>query len=158
MGKQLIKIIAICIVAVSLCVMGVAGAAEKPAIKVGAIFSVTGPAAFLGGPEQKTAEMLVEKINNEGGVDGQKIELIVKDSGGKPETAISMAKQLIEEQKVLAIIGPSTSGETMAIKNICQEGKTILLSCAAAEDIVNPVASYVFKTPQKDSDAARRIL
>ena len=45
----------------------------------------------------------------------------------------------------------------MAIKNICQEGKTILISCAAAEDIVNPVASYVFKVPQKDSDAARRI-
>ena len=101
--------------------------------------------------------MLVEKINQAGGVNGQKIELIVKDSGGKPEKAISLAKQLIEEEKVLAIIGPSTSGETMAIKNICQEGKTILLSCAAAETIVNPVASYVFKTPQKDSDAARWI-
>ena len=129
----------------------------QPTIKVGAIFAVTGGAANLGGPEQKTAEMLVEKINKEGGVNGQKIELIVKDSGSKPENAISLAKQLIEEDKVLAIIGPSTSGETMAIKNICQEGKTILLSCAAAEDIVNPVASYVFKTPQKDSDAARRI-
>jgi branched-chain amino acid transport system substrate-binding protein len=45
----------------------------------------------------------------------------------------------------------------MQIKNICQEGQTILLSCAAAETIVNPIASYVFKTPQKDSDAARRI-
>ncbi|MGD0077152.1 MAG: ABC transporter substrate-binding protein [Sedimentisphaerales bacterium] len=157
MGRQLIKIIAICVMAVSLCVIGVTGAAEKPAIKVGAIFAITGGAANLGGPEQKTAEMLVEKINNEGGVNGQKIELIVKDSGSKPENAISMAKQLIEEQKVLAIIGPSTSGETMAIKNICQEGNTILLSCAAAEDIVNPVASYVFKTPQKDSDAVRRI-
>jgi branched-chain amino acid transport system substrate-binding protein len=46
----------------------------------------------------------------------------------------------------------------MVIKNICQESKTILLSCAAAEDIVQPVDSYVFKTPQKDTDAARRIL
>jgi branched-chain amino acid transport system substrate-binding protein len=157
MGRQLIKIIAICIVAVSLCVSGCRKKAAEAPIKVGAIFAITGPAAFLGGPEAKTAEMLVEKINNEGGVNGQKIELIVKDSGGKPESAISLAKQLIEEQKVLAIIGPSTSGETMAIKNICQEGKTVLLSCAAAEDIVNPVASYVFKTPQKDSDAVRRI-
>ncbi len=81
----------------------------------------------------------------------------MKDSASTPAKAISLAKQLIEEEKVLAIIGPSTSGETMGIKNICQEGKTILLSCAAAETIVNPVASYVFKTPQKDSDAARRI-
>jgi branched-chain amino acid transport system substrate-binding protein len=126
-------------------------------IKVGAIFAVTGPASFLGAPEQKTAEMFVEQINQAGGIAGHKVALLVKDSGAKPETAISLAKQLIDEEKVLAIIGPSTSGETMAIKNICQEGKTILLSCAAAEDIVNPIASYVFKTPQKDSDAARRI-
>ena len=132
-------------------------AAEGKPIKVGAIFAVTGPAANLGGPEEKTAKMLVEKINAAGGVDGHKIELIVKDSGAKPESAISAAKQLMDEDKVLAIIGPSTSGETMAIKDICQEGKTILLSCAAAETIVNPVASFVFKTPQKDSDAAKRI-
>jgi branched-chain amino acid transport system substrate-binding protein len=126
-------------------------------IKVGAIFAVTGGAANLGAPEQKTAEMFVENYNKAAGVNGQKIQLIVKDSGSTPDKAISLAKQLIEEDKVLAIIGPSTSGETMAIKNICQEGKTILLSCAAAETIVNPMASYVFKTPQKDSDAARRI-
>ena len=88
---------------------------------------------------------------------GKKIELIIKDSGGSPEKAISFAKQLIEEDKVLAIIGPSTSGETMKIKNIAEEGKTILLSCAAAEVIVNPVAKYVFKTPQKDSFAAQKI-
>ena len=130
---------------------------EAPAIKVGAIFAVTGPAANLGAPEAKTAQMFVDKLNAAGGVGGRQIELIVKDSGSKPETAISMAKQLTDEDKVLAIIGPSTSGETMAIKNICQEGKTILISCAAAEDIVNPVASYVFKTPQKDSDAAKAI-
>jgi branched-chain amino acid transport system substrate-binding protein len=126
-------------------------------IKVGAIFAVTGGASFLGAPEAKTAQMFVEKANQAGGVNGRKIELLVRDSGGKAENAISLAKQLIDEDKVLAIIGPSTSGETMQIKNICQEGKTILLSCAAAEDIVNPIASYVFKSPQKDSDAARRI-
>ncbi|HET6427585.1 MAG TPA: ABC transporter substrate-binding protein [Phycisphaerae bacterium] len=129
----------------------------KEPIKIGAIFAVTGPASFLGAPEMKTAEMLVQKINKDGGVVGRPLLLIVKDSGAKPENAISFARQLMDEDKVLAIIGPSTSGETMAIKNLCQEGKTILMSCAAAEDIVNPVASYVFKTPQKDSDAARRI-
>lgn len=132
--------------------------APLPPVKIGTIFAVTGGASFLGAPEQKTVEMLVKKINESGGIDGRKIHLITKDSASKPESAISLAKQLINEDKVLAILGPSTSGETMAIKNICEEGKTILLSCAAAEDIVNPVASYVFKTPQKDSDAARRIL
>jgi len=126
-------------------------------IKVGAILSVTGPAAFLGAPEAKTLEMLVADINAEGGINGNKIELVIKDSGASPEKAISFAKQLIDEDKVFAIIGPSTSGESMAIKNIAEEGKTILLSCAAAEAIVQPVAKYVFKTPQMDRDAVIRI-
>jgi branched-chain amino acid transport system substrate-binding protein len=131
--------------------------AEAATIKVGAILAVTGGASFLGGPEARTLEMLADELNAAGGINGNKIELIIKDSGASPEKAISFAKQLIEEEQVFAIIGPSTSGETMKIKNIAEEGKTILLSCAAAQVIVNPVAKYVFKTPQKDSDAVRKI-
>ena len=126
-------------------------------IKIGAIFAVTGPASFLGAPEAKTAQMMVDEINNNGGVSGKQLKLIIKDSAGSPEKAISFAKQLIEEEKVFAIIGPSTSGETMKIKTICEDAKTILISCAAAEVIVNPVAKYVFKSPQKDSHAVQKI-
>lgn len=125
-------------------------------VKVGAILAETGP-SFLGVPEANTLRMLTEEINAKGGINGNKIELIVKDSGGNPEKAISFAKQLIEEEKVFAIIGPSTSGETMKIKNIAEQAETLLLSCAAAEVIVNPVAKWVFKTPQMDSDAVRSI-
>ncbi|MBI5383090.1 MAG: ABC transporter substrate-binding protein [Verrucomicrobia bacterium] len=129
-----------------------AAAGGKP-VRIGAIFSVTGPASFLGAPEAKTAQMFIDKLNAAGGINGQKLELVLKDSGGSPEKAVSFAKQLIEEEKVLAIIGPSTSGETMQIKKLCEENQMILVSCAAAEVIVNPVAKYVFKTPQKDSQA-----
>jgi len=131
--------------------------AQAEDIKVGAILAVTGPASFLGGPEARTLEMMVEEINGAGGIDGNKIDLIIKDSGANPEKAISFAKQLIEEDKVFAIIGPSTSGETMKIKNIAEEAQMLLISCAAAEVIVNPVAKYVFKTPQKDSHAVQKI-
>ncbi len=141
------------VVAVTLCV----APAFAETIKVGAILAVTGGASFLGGPEARSIEMMVEEINAKGGINGKMIELIIKDSAASPEKAISFAKQLIEEDKVLAIIGPSTSGETMKIKNICQQAKTPLLSCGAAEVIVNPVASYVFKTPQKDSFAVKKI-
>jgi branched-chain amino acid transport system substrate-binding protein len=130
-----------------------ARAADRSLVKIGALFSVTGPAAFLGAPESKTAKMLVDRINAKGGINGRKLELIVKDTGSSPEKAVSFAKQLIEEDKVLAIIGPSTSGETMQIKALCEESKVPLVSCAAAEVIVNPLAPYVFKTPQKDSQA-----
>ncbi len=134
-----------------------AGLALAETVKIGAILAVTGPASFLGGPEARTLEMLAAEINKAGGMSGNKVELIIKDSGANPEKAISFAKQLIEEEKVVAVIGPSTSGETMKVKKIFEEGATPLLSCAAAEVIVNPVAKYVFKTPQKDSYAAQKI-
>ena len=151
------RIIRMFVVVLCACALMAAPAAAAETIKVGAILAVTGGASFLGAPESKTLEMLVEEINSKGGIGGKNIELIVKDSGANPEKAISFAKQLMEEDKVFAVIGPSTSGETMKIKGIMEEGKTILLSAAAAEVIVNPVAKYVFKTPQKDSFAVKKI-
>lgn len=134
-----------------------AQAAAKPAIKVGAILAETGPAAFLGGPEARSLRMLAERINQEGGIDGHPLEVIFKDSGSSPEKAISFAKQLIEEEKVLAIIGPSTSGESLSIKKICETGKTIMLSCSAADVIVQPVLPHIFKVAPSDAYAADHI-
>jgi branched-chain amino acid transport system substrate-binding protein len=128
-------------------------AAQKNTVKIGAILAVTGPASNLGAPEAKTLQMLVDETNAAGGLLGRRVELVLKDSGGSPEKAISFARQLIEEDQVLAILGPSTSGESLKIKDVCEEGQTILLSCAAAEAIVNPVAKWVFKTPQNDAFA-----
>ena len=129
----------------------------QEAITVGALLAVTGPASFLGAPEAKTLEMLVAETNAKGGINGKKIKLIIKDTGASPEKAVSFAKQLIDEEKVFAIIGPSTSGETMAVKNIAEGSRTILLSCAAAESIVNPLARYVFKVAPRDSYAVEVI-
>ena len=126
-------------------------------LKIGALLAVTGPSSFLGGPEARTLEMLVEQVNAKGGINGNKVELLLKDTAGNPEKAISLAKQLLEEEKVLAVVGPSSSGETMSVKKIFEDAKTPLLSCAAAEVIVNPLASWVFKTPQNDSSAAIKI-
>jgi branched-chain amino acid transport system substrate-binding protein len=145
------------VLATAACCLLAAPAVQAENLKIGAIFAVTGGASFLGGPEARSAEMVVEEINKAGGINGNTIELIIKDSGANPEKAISFAKQLIEEDKVLAIIGPSTSGETMKLKKIAEQGKTPLISCGAAEVIVNPVAKYVFKTPQKDSFAVQKI-
>ncbi len=137
--------------------VGAPQARAAETVKIGALFAVTGPASFLGAPEARTLQMLVDQANARGGIGGRKVELVIKDTGASSEKAVSFAKQLIEEEKVFAIIGPSTSGETMAIKNIAEQAGTLLLSCAAAEVIVNPVAKWVFKTPQKDSDAVIKI-
>jgi len=126
-------------------------------IRIGAIFAVTGPAANLGLPESRTLQMLVDDANASGGILGRQIELIVKDSQGNAEKAVSFAKQLVEESQVLAIIGPTTSGESMALKGYADQNEQILISCAAAATIVNPVAKWVFKVPQMDSFAAQAI-
>ena len=139
------------------CLSILPGTGNAAEIKIGAILAQTGPAAFLGGPEEKSLRMLVESINAKGGINGHTIKLIVKDSAADPAKAISFTRQLIEEDRVFAIIGPSTSGETLKIKSICEKSKTILISCASAELIVNPVLSYVFKTAPSDSYAARKI-
>jgi branched-chain amino acid transport system substrate-binding protein len=137
--------------------LAAAGAQAAEPIKIGALVAVTGPASVLGAPEARTLEMLVEELNAKGGVGGRKIQLLLKDTGGSPEKAVSFAKQLIDEEEVFAIVGPATSGETMAVKGIAENGKTLLLSCAAAESIVNPVARWVFKTAQKDSHAIAKV-
>ena len=154
--KNMLKKAVVAVAAVGMLALPGLQAAMADTIKVGAILAETGP-SFLGVPEANTLRMLTEELNAKGGINGNTIELIVKDSGGNPEKAISFAKQLIEEDKVFAIIGPSTSGETMKIKNIAEQAETLLLSCAAAEVIVNPVAKWVFKTPQMDSDAVKKI-
>jgi branched-chain amino acid transport system substrate-binding protein len=126
-------------------------------IKVGALVAVTGPAAFLGAPEARTLEMLVQEVNAKGGVGGRPIQLVLKDTGASPEKAVSFARQLIEEDKVFAIIGPSTSGESLAVKKLAEDGQTLLLSMAAAEAIVTPVLPWVFKVAPKDSFAVEVI-
>ncbi len=132
-----------------------AGAAEP--LKIGALLSVTGPASFLGAPEARTLEMMVADLNAKGGVAGHPVQLVVKDTGGNPEKAISFAKQLVEEDQVFAIIGPATSGESIAVKQIAHDARTLMLSCAAAEVITTPVLPYVFKVAPKDSFAAEMI-
>jgi branched-chain amino acid transport system substrate-binding protein len=133
------------------------GAPSGDPIKIGAIFAVTGPAAFLGAPEDKTARMLVDQINKDGGLLGHPVQLIVKDSMYDPAKAISFAKELIDEDNVVAIIGPTGSGETMAIKDICQKSGVPLISCASTEGIVNPLAKYVFKTAENDNLVVERL-
>jgi branched-chain amino acid transport system substrate-binding protein len=144
------KTIALCLLALAALAPAIAAPSGEP-VKIGAIFAVTGPAAYLGAPEERTARMLQDEINAQGGILGRPVKIIVKDSAGSSEKAISFAKQLIEEEGVVAIVGPTTSGESMAIKDLCQKAGMPLVSCAAAESIVDPVAKYVFKSPQKDN-------
>jgi len=131
--------------------------AGKEPYKIGGIFAITGGASFLGEPERNTVRMIEEMINARGGIYGHPIKLIIEDTAGDETKAVNAVKKLIYRDNVLAIIGPSRSGTTMAVIPIVEKEKVLLVSCAAAEAIVSPVKKWVFKTPQKDSDAARKL-
>ena len=135
-------------------------AQQPPTLKIGAIFSVTGGASLLGDPEKKTVQMVVDKVNDTGGVNGYKLEVVIEDDQSDAAKAEPIAKKLIYENRVLAIVGPSTSGSSLAIKAICEQARTPMVSCAAAEAIVTPIeeSRYIFKTPQKDSHVVMKII
>ncbi|MBI4275760.1 MAG: ABC transporter substrate-binding protein [Rhizobiales bacterium] len=126
-------------------------------VKIGAILSVTGPASFLGDPEKKTLEMYVADINAKGGVNGKKLELVVYDDGGKPNEALTFAKRLVDEDKITAMVGGSTTGVTLAIIPIFEEAQIPFISLAGAIQIIQPVRKWVFKTPHTDTMACEKI-
>lgn len=135
--------------------------AEMPTgepIKIGAIFSVTGHMAPLGEPEKMTVELLAEQINAAGGVLGRPLEVIVKDDKSETTEAVLAAKDLIETQKVAAIIGPSGTPTTLAIVDICEQAKVPLISCAAGRPITDPIKPFVFAVPQTDALAVAKII
>ncbi len=130
--------------------------AQEP-IRIGSFLSVTGPAAFLGDPEQKTLEMVVERLNAEGGVPGRKLQLITYDDGGDAEKARTFAKRLLEQDKVDVIVGGSTTGTTMAAVPLVEAAQVPFVSLAGAVAIVEPVRKWVFKTPHTDRMACEKI-
>lgn len=126
-------------------------------IKIGALLAVTGPAAYLGEPERNTVKMVEEQINAAGGINGRPFEIIVEDTEGDEAKTVMKAKKLISQDQVIAIVGPTRSGTTMAAIPIIEKAELPMVSCAAAEAIVKPVKKWVFKTPQSDADAVRAI-
>ena len=124
-------------------------------IRIGAIFAITGPASWLGEPEANTVRMILEEVNAAGGINGREVELLIKDTQGDGTRTVNAVQELLRED-VVAIIGPSRSGTSMAVTDICEEAQIPLVSCAALAQIVEG-RTWIFKTPQKDSDVVERI-
>lgn len=138
-------------------VSGLAVAADGP-IKIGAIVSATGPASFLGDPQQKTLQQYVDKINAAGGVLGRKLALVLYDDASDANKANAFTRRLIIQDEVDVIIGASTTGSTMAMVPQIEAAKIPAISLAAASVIVEPVKPYVFKMPHSDRMAAYKVL
>lgn len=130
-------------------------------IKLGAFFDLSGRAAFIGTPTKLVAEMVVEKINSEGGINGKMIELELADTEANPAKAASIAKKFIYKDKVVAIIGPTLTDTGMSVKKIADQGKTPIFMTVGGDPVImggkfGPF-EWVFKSPQRSSIAVERL-
>ncbi|MEM7695507.1 MAG: ABC transporter substrate-binding protein [Pseudomonadota bacterium] len=135
----------------------VSGAAAQDPIRIGSVLAATGPASFLGDPEKKTLELYVAQINAEGGVLGRPLALIVYDDGADANQARSFATRLVEDDGIVAMVGGSTTGTTMAMAPIFDDYEIPFISLAGAVVIIDPVQPFVFKTPHTDKMACEKI-
>lgn len=104
------------------------GAHAQETIKVGGIFSVTGPAAPFGVPERDIVQILADNLNAEGGVNGKKIEIIMCDGQTNPTEAARCATRLIRQDGVQAIIGSTTGTGTLALMPVAARAEVPVLA------------------------------
>ncbi len=137
---------------------GPAWAAEP--IRIGAFFALSGPQAHIGTPTKLVAELAVKRINAEGGINGRPLELVMGDTESDPAKAASIAKKFIHQDKVAAIIGPTSTGEGMQVKKIVEEaGIPIVMTVGGDPPIMAETGpfTYIFKSPQRSSTAVARL-
>ncbi len=131
-------------------------------IKLGAFFDLSGRAAFIGTPTKLVAEMVVEKINSEGGINGRMLELEVGDTQANPAKAASIAKKFIYKDKVAAIIGPTLTDTGMNVKKVAHDGKVPIFMTVGGDPVIMGGEKFgpfdwVFKSPQRSSTAVERL-
>lgn len=121
--------------------------------KIGVVYAITGPASFLGEPERNAAVLVAEQINAEGGINGHPIQLIVYDSEGDSTKSVLAMKRLINQDRVVALIGTSLSGETLSVIPTIQEAEVPFVAPTGSARIVEPVRErkWVFKTSHTDA-------
>jgi branched-chain amino acid transport system substrate-binding protein len=133
--------------------------AASEAYKIGAVIDISGNSSSLGVPERDTLKMMVENLNAKGGINGHLVELEILDNKSTEQEAVTAVKGLIDKG-VLAVIGCSSSGTSMAMIPTVQNAKIPMISLAAASSIVEPAGErqWVFKTPQSDIVMVNKII
>jgi len=127
--------------------LAMAAVAAQADINIGVTLSATGPAASLGIPEKNTIDLMPRTIG------GQKVNYIVLDDASDTTAAVANARRLITESKVDAIIGSSTTPNSLAMIDVVSENQTPTISLAASSRVVEPMDAkrrWMFKTPQND--------
>jgi branched-chain amino acid transport system substrate-binding protein len=125
--------------------------ANAEPIKIGAVVSLTGTYAGLGEPEKNVLEMEVQRINDAGGINGRPIEVIIEDDATDDAKANAAASKLVDQDGVVALIGATGTGGTMAMRDVVTRAGVPQISMAGGSVITDPVDSLVFATPWPNS-------
>ncbi len=131
-------------------------------IKIGAFYSLSGPAAAIGTPTKLVTQMVVEKINKEGGINGRPIELILGDTESEPTKAVMVVKKFINVDKVAAIVGPDRTDLGMAVKKLIEDAGIPTFMTVGGDPVImggGPLGTFkwVFKSPQRSSIAVEKL-
>ncbi|MEP7139632.1 MAG: ABC transporter substrate-binding protein [Caldimonas sp.] len=124
-------------------------------VKIGVTLSTTGPAVSLGIPEKNTIAILPKTVG------GLSVEYIVLDDASDSSAAVVNTRKFIGENKVDAIIGSTTTPNTLAMIDVAAEGETPVISLASSARIIEPMSAkkaWMFKTPQTDTMMVLAIL
>ncbi|MEZ5126060.1 MAG: ABC transporter substrate-binding protein [Thermoleophilia bacterium] len=120
---------------------------EAGSYKIGAVLSLTGTYAALGEAEKNAIELEVARINDAGGINGRQLEVIIEDDATDEAKAVAAAAKLIEQEEVVALIGASGTGQTMAMRGDVDRAGLAQISLAGGTVVTSEFDSFVFQTP-----------
>ncbi|MCP4581772.1 MAG: ABC transporter substrate-binding protein [candidate division Zixibacteria bacterium] len=127
------------------------GKSEPDVIKIGATLPLTGNSALWGQPTKEGIDLAIDIINNNGGINGTKIEVIYEDTQGIPSIGVTAIKKLINIDKVPAIIDNSNSSVTLAMAPIAESNNTIQLVTGASSPDIADAGEYIYRIWNSDA-------
>jgi branched-chain amino acid transport system substrate-binding protein len=128
------------------------GGAIAGELKLGVAEALTGNAAQYGLPIRKGFELAVSEINAGGGINGNKIQLVIEDEQGKKEEAINVFKKLIFQDKALMLFGPTLSNSAQASDPVAQAAKIVVFGTSNTADGITSIGNYVFRNSVTEAD------
>jgi branched-chain amino acid transport system substrate-binding protein len=115
-------------------------------VKVGIVLPLTGPRAIFAEIEKKSFALALNEINASGGINGEKLELVIEDDTDQPEVGRSKAEKLITDDKVVMISGGYSNSVTFAVAGVCQHHKVpFLVNTGSADKITSTGWDYIFR-------------
>jgi len=131
---------------------GLSAAAQAADIKLGVAHALTGGAAQYGTSIRNGFQLAADDINARGGINGNRIQLVIEDEQGKKEEAINVFKKLIFQDKVLLIFGPTLSNSMFAAGPIANAAKTVAFGTSNTALGITDIGPYIFRNSVMEAD------